>query len=606
MITHIYANNFISWKELNFPLHDGLLLIKGWNHDDNSGEGVGKSTIPNALSWCFYGKLPKDTKIDDVIKRGEKSCSVTVSINNYKITRTRNPNDLYIYDINTKSYWRGKDAKETQKKIESLVSMSFNVFCQTVYFAQNNFNKFITASEEDKAKILSEIQDLTVFDKARKKIQEKLSELKIQEFELNNKLNLLNNSLDLNNKHLSELLNFEINNSNKLKNIEDQLLHLSNNILKTKQEQVKLNYSEDTHITLTNKVSALELNLIKNIEKHDKSKQYKFQIELLKQTLSEDTKKLESFQNTKNCPSCGNELKEHNLSKLNSEIEELQTKINLRKNSIIEYQFELDKLIIENSDKLKSELNELRKNLLEYNKSKSMNDYYTQKIQEFVNLKNRYESEKTNLLRNDITDITIKLEELKGTISTNTDQLEETKRLMSEIQNLKNKLEILKDSFREIKSYVFEEFLNNISHKVNRYLVELFEIPIKIQFSSFNENNELNKITTNIIMNNKEIGLGLLSGGQFRRLEWSVNLALNDIILKRTNLNLRILDEPFQNLGENSMYKLIKILEKLNGSTIIIEHNPLANSLISNVFDLELKNGTSYEVSHQSNMESVL
>ena len=173
MIKSISAKNFLSWENLSFNVSSGVTLIDGWNDDDQTSEGSGKSAVLNAVSWCLYGKLPKDAKIDEVIRDGQKSCKVSVVLDSGDlVVRSRGPNDLYLQRDGSKI--KGSTANETQKLIEEYVGLSFDAFCQVHYFAQNYDKKFLQSNQEDKSKILSEIQDLNLFDKARKEAHELL------------------------------------------------------------------------------------------------------------------------------------------------------------------------------------------------------------------------------------------------------------------------------------------------------------------------------------------------------------------------------------------------------------------------------------------------
>lgn len=164
----IRARNFLSWENLVFKVTKGVTLIQGFNHDDGTPEGSGKSAILNALCWGLYGAIPKDANIDDVIREGAKTCEVSIEVpGEFIVVRTRKPNDLSIVYPSGKVH-RGKDARETQKDIERLVGMTFETFLQVIYYAQNYPNKFVTANQENKGKILSEILDLEQFDRARK------------------------------------------------------------------------------------------------------------------------------------------------------------------------------------------------------------------------------------------------------------------------------------------------------------------------------------------------------------------------------------------------------------------------------------------------------
>lgn len=168
----IRATDFLSWETLEFEVGKGVTLIQGFNYDDQTPEGSGKSAILNALSWGLYGEIPKEALTDDVIREGKKSCKVEIVLPEFTVFRSRNPNDLCIKYPN-KTY-RGTNAVATQKEIERIIGMSFKTFCQSIYFAQNYPNKFVTANQEIKGKILSEILDLEQFDRARKVAAERI------------------------------------------------------------------------------------------------------------------------------------------------------------------------------------------------------------------------------------------------------------------------------------------------------------------------------------------------------------------------------------------------------------------------------------------------
>lgn len=161
----IKAKNFLSWENLEFDVKKGVTLITGFNHDDGTPEGSGKSAILNALCFGFFGKIPKDALVDEVVREGTSNCEVEIIHDDFTIFRGRKPNDLYLKKEG--KIIRGKNSNETQEKIEKELGMSFETFCQSIYFAQNYPNKFVTANQANKGKILSELLDLEQFDRAR-------------------------------------------------------------------------------------------------------------------------------------------------------------------------------------------------------------------------------------------------------------------------------------------------------------------------------------------------------------------------------------------------------------------------------------------------------
>lgn len=173
----VRGKNFLSIAEIDKEIPNGVTLIRGYNHDDGTEEGAGKSAIPNLVFWTLTGEMPKDVNVDQVIKEGQKYCEGLVDLPQFSVFRSRGPNDLHIKEKDGK-IWRGKDANETQKEIIKRLGMSFKTICQSVYFAQNYPNKFVTANQENKGKILSEILDLDQFDRARKIAGDRIKPLK--------------------------------------------------------------------------------------------------------------------------------------------------------------------------------------------------------------------------------------------------------------------------------------------------------------------------------------------------------------------------------------------------------------------------------------------
>src|SRR5690606_5533280 len=146
--------------------------------------------------------------------------------------------------------------------------------------------------------------------------------------------------------------------------------------------------------------------------------------------------------------------------------------------------------------------------------------------------------------------------------------------------------------FKEIKSYVFTNALNELNYRTNQYLNSLFDMEASIKFI-----NEDQKIESRITVNGKERSLGLLSGGQNRRFNLAVDLALSDIVSyrKTSKLDLLVFDEYFKDLSEISMETALNLLKERKCPVILIEHNSIFKNIVDNTFFVRLKDGTSFE-----------
>lgn len=703
MLSRVIAKNFMSWKDLDFSVSKGATLVDGWNEDDQRSEGSGKSAVLNSICWAVFGKLPKDVNVDDVIKDGESSCSVILEFDNGdSIVRTRKPNDIYISKSGVTV--KGKDARETQTFIEEFIGCNFETFCQSVYFAQNYDKKFLSSNQEEKGKILSSIQNLQIFDKARKetmdllkleesKITKLKNEVQVQENNLNNYQSqkaLVDSFIkDKIQKHQQQVaqLNQQLDLvSGHIKNTEAGI-HAANSQLglydleSLSKDEVDLNQAKSQYATQLSGVtyqksqvdSVKKAILAKEIEGKNLAARYQSVETKLKalnptgshrykaldanrsQLLNLDqnpsrirllakVKQLEDFilNPTKICPSCGTELKtadtshtQKELEQVRQEIEEISVSVQ-RQVADIEVQMNQEVIAVgDQSEQLAKEASDIMIQLLavsEYlnqNKVPSVDELTSQEnelrgvikqidgalfdtqqkklhhntivnqINSLTNQLGMYNQQHaqigysiTQLGQPDISQDQVKLQAIDLELSNTNTKLTELRQLVEVSALHSQRLETLKDGFKEIKSYVFTNALNELNFRTNQYLSDLFEMEATIKFT-----NEDQKIESKIVLDGKDRSLGLLSGGQNRRFNLAVDLALSDIVSyrKTSKLDLLIFDEYFKDLSEISMEKSLDLLKSRKCPVILIEHNSIFKNIVDNTFFVRLENGTSHE-----------
>lgn len=151
-ILSIKITNFLAIGDApEIQLKDkGLVLIQGNNEDDTSAtsNGVGKSSIADALCWALYGSTARDESGDAVVNKvAKKNCSVRVRLNDgaskYRITRYRKHSSFKnstVVEIETEEgNWfdlsKGTE-KETQGLINSIMGCSLDVFMGAIYAGQ--------------------------------------------------------------------------------------------------------------------------------------------------------------------------------------------------------------------------------------------------------------------------------------------------------------------------------------------------------------------------------------------------------------------------------------------------------------------------------------
>jgi DNA repair exonuclease SbcCD ATPase subunit len=551
----IQAKNIFSWESLDYTFPNGLSQITGQNLDDGTNEAIGKSSIFNILCWALFGRIPKDVRIDEVIRQGQKSCEALVLLEDgYSVLRTRNPNRLILVTPKGQSII-GKDAKETQILIDKHLGLTFELFCQTVYFSQNQDKKFISINDTEKAKILSDIQDLEAYDKARVKCQAQIKELTTDRIQIENQIKQYQ-------LQLKEKSNF--------------LKYLEESILKFEEKKEK----ELAEITEEKKGIEEELASLVGIE--DARQEATAQLNLL----HESTANAKEARNLKNqitavlkepnylCDHCGKvsngKHKEERLLALNKELDKYG---DLKDANLQQLNFEVSQKI--HDLKILDDLYYRKRDLLEKFKSLELKE---KKIQGgFADREAQ------------------KIEETQKECSKVSNEINKLDQIIMEIHKKVNDYEILREDFKNIKAKVFKTLLLDLSIKSTNYALELFEMPIKISFTNDLDSGNLSKIETIVTLHGVERSVGLLSGGQTRRVQLAVDLALSEIVSKRAqkSINFRIFDEATKDLSVPSILRFIGILEQLPGKTLIVDHSELIKPVINSECKLQFKDGIS-------------
>jgi len=601
MFKQIKAKNLFSWADLDYTVVGGVSQISGFNYDDATSEGCGKSSIPNILCWTLYGKIPKDAKIDEVIKDGQSSgWGEVYLVTGHIVIRGRKPNILKIVTPQN-TVIQGKDAKETQKLIEDLIGLSFSAFCQTIYFAQNYPEKFISSNESDKAAILSEVLDLKIFDRARSKVLTELAITQTTNQTLSHEIKILEVEILEKTSSLKQL-NAVIDAFAQQK--AQTLLELQQRIDKNCTRIQTINTSLDVpSINVDGVADAIEEirnRLAQANAGEQQAKMFASNYEQLQKNITRARKRLETLQETSQaeCTTCGQALPEALKQRHREEHTRLR---DAAQKELLSLENEAAAMLPPTTGQ--EDTADLKKDLEAFKQLLLAKD---QQAKQFVTLG----SEKQHLIAaNKTAQEQMHKSEAQNTLTVEAQVQELAKTLKIANKNLASKhqeraklttyiasLEALKHGFKDVKKYVFQNLLQDLTYKATKEAQNLFEVPVIINFSNQMSDGDVANIATTITLDGQVRPLGLLSGGQYRRIELAVSLALAELLKNRSAkaINFRIFDEPFKDLSETSMEKVVKLLEKLEGSTIIIEHNSITKSIINNEFFVEYRDGTSY------------
>jgi DNA repair exonuclease SbcCD ATPase subunit len=170
-----------SAQAVNFDRQD-LTLVLGENLDlggDGSRNGVGKTTLINALSYALYGSAVSNIRKDNLVnKTNSKNMLVSLDfeINNtsYKIERGRKPNFLKFYVNNKETEADDNaqgDSRETQDAIENILGMSHDMFKHIM--ALNTYTEpFLSLKANEQRTIIEQLLGITMLSERAEKIKE--------------------------------------------------------------------------------------------------------------------------------------------------------------------------------------------------------------------------------------------------------------------------------------------------------------------------------------------------------------------------------------------------------------------------------------------------
>ena len=215
-IKSVSIKNFFSYgpQETVIDLSgNGTTSISGCN-------GVGKSTIIEAMLFALYGKTRQE-KVADVVNRSVgKDCKVSVEFVGdddevYKVLRyrahTTHKDKVYLFkgdkDISS------KNASDTNEQIIDYFGMPYVAFVNSTVFSTEFYSNFFAANNTDRLNIFENILSLKEISyfyeevkKIIKEIEESEIESKMKYTESNTKVESAQENLDTYNKQAKEKL----------------------------------------------------------------------------------------------------------------------------------------------------------------------------------------------------------------------------------------------------------------------------------------------------------------------------------------------------------------------------------------------------------------
>jgi DNA repair exonuclease SbcCD ATPase subunit len=520
----ITIKNFLSFGEIptTFTYNTGIHAVIGKVNPGGGRNGVGKTSgLVDALSFVLYGKTVRKITKDKIInEKNEKNCVVTsrfdISGNNYKVERGISPNYLKVWENDTEIQY--DSMANTQKWLEEKIQINYTAFCNIIILNINHSKPFLEMEPKEKRPVLEDILSLNVYASLLKVAKERhltaSNDVKTMEITLKSEMERCEESKKRKKKIDEQLNQFEQEKQVRLNSIEKDI--------NLQKEELSKYEALVENVSYTEVITQLRNKLNLCVEKINtlKQSQYKFS-----KAIQDSNETLLLLKNKPHCPACktptDNPLIAEYITKTENTKLDSETKLK-EVNATIE-RGNTAKLNIETKIKENTVLESKQRELS--GKISLVKNKIEMRQKEF-----NKEKERKLELNSIITDEEI-IEQEK--------QVKLSEELFKTTSNRSKYFKVIRGILGEegISKYVVKKILPFLNKKANHYL-SIFGSDYTILFDS-----ELNEKL--ISKNRNERPYNSFSGGEKRRIDLSVLLAMIDTAKSQNSvdLNLLVLDE---------------------------------------------------------------
>lgn len=581
----VTAKNFLSIGNQTqaVRLDDGhLTLVLGENldlggNDQGARNGVGKTTILNALSYAIYGQAITSIKRDNLINKiNGKNMLVTVSFEKngvqYHIERGRKPSVLkfvingHEQDLDSETDEAQGDSRETQKAIEEVIDISHTMFKHLI--ALNTYSEpFLAMRANDQRDIIEQLLGITLLSEKAELLKEQIKSTKDSINSETIKINTIkasNDKIQESIKSLERKMNmWQSNQDADIKNLQKAIKTL-------KDIDIDKEIENQRALELWNKNTYDINNITAMIATHTATleRDQKLLIKLQKEYEALETHK---------CHSCGQDIHdEKHVEMLTKKIKQ----VNSTKEGIIEREQEIKTLEVALSEIEQTKCPDVFYDNLENALNHKNSLVQTEKeLKSKKKEKNPYIEQIDELLTNAFQEISW------DEVNTLTQ--------LKDHQDFLHKLLTNKDSF--IRKRIIDQNLLFLNQRLSYYLNKI-GLPHIVEFQ--------NDLTVNITQLGQDLDFDNLSRGERNRLILSLSWAFRDVWENLyTPINLMFIDELIDSgLDSSGVEASIAVLKKMtrehNKNIFLISHRDDLTSRVNQVLRVTKSGGfTEYSAS---------
>ena len=568
---HLKVSNFLSIgkRPVEVDFKPGLNIITGKNYDKaDRANGVGKSTVADAVHFALYGSTIRDLKKENIVndQAPDSLCEVELTFsyqeNNItkecKILRTLNPTKCYFY-VDGEDVTRS-GVPQTTELIIDFIKTSPEIFQNSVIMTINTTVPFMAQKKIEKRKFIEGILGLEVFSNM-------LSFVRFDFNEAKRNLDIEGSKIEETNRSLTEAIKQkDIYEESKKKRLEVLYTRQKNNVQELIVLNEKLSKFDPVDTVAQNKIET-DIKVLKDQEKNYDKKiaginklvteaeaHIKFNTDRIKKLKKVDSK----------CPHCGKDLAEAANTQYDKDKADCEAQIleytgiaNTEKTSLTECQKNLEK-IESGIFKLEKKLNDLnirKKEVENVNfRIKQLNEWQQSLVVDIEQL-----NKDSNNFQDSIDSVLSRQNTIKANINT-----------------LQEKIDILESAKfitdeKGVKSYIVKKILQVLNTRLAVYLRRLESNSI-VKFDEFFEETITNERGSACSYFN-------FSGAERKAIDLAMLFTFQDIRRAQADvwINLSMFDELFDSsLDEKGIDLVLDILKErvdnYNESIYIISH----------------------------------
>ena len=585
--------NLFSHKHSQYEFKNGkCVVIFGDNKDDKAlqNNGSGKTTLFEAVCIALTNESLRGLKKDSFINREADDCKIIFCLENTAMKmklrierqffRSNKPAKIAIYE-NGELNSQIVSVNEANKRVLELIGISREDLLRYFIISQDNHYTFFTASDSEKKEIMNRITSADMVNPVIDELSERLKQKNDEYNDIISHIDKLSDRKAILAEQRQELLN-DRNYADKLRKEKDAIGEIEAEIEEYERNAKSYENKKADAESLINDIEIKDVTELIN-----KRKKLKEQLEGVEEKVTENgtlKRKLKREVDLAiTCPNCGKEFVPD--SQLDLSPEEIRGVIK-------EIDVEIEKGV-KKQEKLELQLKQVRKDISEAEKNNDRKNELDDMIKKYERLAKRAK-ESILELKVDIS----KHQERIRTIKANKENDVLLKRIESQIKDVdkelsaeQSKLKPVMDEIDMIKFWQFNmgkngfsTYLANKSIKIiegitNSFL-RRFGVDISVLINGFKilRSGEVREKIDVFVLNDGITAEQFMSksGGERGRVTLAGILGIQHLINLSTNgrgLNLLLLDEVFPGIDAMGQEKIIKVLETLGVTIMLITQN---------------------------------